>query len=42
MSGFYTEDIAEIKPKAESLGLKDNGFKTKNNWVAYSFQKEQE
>jgi len=34
MSGFYTEDIAEIKPKAESLGLKDNGFKTKNNWVA--------
>jgi len=42
MSGFYTEDIAEIKPRAESLGLKDNGFKTKNNWVAYSFQKEQE
>ncbi|GAB1450330.1 50S ribosomal protein L11 methyltransferase [Draconibacterium sp.] len=39
MSGFYTEDIQDIKSKAESLGLKDIGFKTKNNWVAYSFQK---
>lgn len=39
MSGFYTEDIQDIKTKAENLGLKDNGFKTKNNWVAYSFKK---
>jgi len=39
MSGFYTEDIQDIKSKAESLGLSDNGFKTKNNWVAYSFKK---
>ena len=39
MSGFYTEDIHDIKSKAESLGLNDNGFKTKNNWVAYSFKK---
>lgn len=39
MSGFYTEDIHDIKSKAENLGLKDNGFKTKNNWVAYSFKK---
>lgn len=39
MSGFYTEDIQDIKSKAENLGLKDNGFKTKNNWVAYSFKK---
>jgi ribosomal protein L11 methyltransferase len=39
MSGFYTEDIQDIKSKAESLGLNDNGFKTKNNWVAYSFKK---
>jgi len=39
MSGFYTEDIQDIKSKAESLGLNDNGFKTKNNWVAYGFKK---
>jgi ribosomal protein L11 methyltransferase len=39
MSGFYTEDIPDIKAKAESLGLKDNGFKTKNSWVAYRFKK---
>jgi ribosomal protein L11 methyltransferase len=39
MSGFYTEDIHDIKSKAESLGLNDKGFKTKNNWVAYSFNK---
>jgi len=38
MSGFYTEDIPDIKSKAESLGLKDNGFKIKNNWVAYIFR----
>jgi len=40
MSGFYTEDIQDIKSKAESLGLNDNGFKTKNNWVAYGFIKQ--
>ncbi len=39
MSGFYTEDIQEIKAKAENLGLIDIGFKTRNNWVAHSFQK---
>lgn len=39
MSGFYTEDIPEIKTKAESLGLKDMGFKSENNWVAYAFKK---
>lgn len=39
MSGFYTEDIADIKTKAESLGLKDKGFVEKNNWVAHSFKK---
>lgn len=39
MSGFYTEDIYDIKAKAERLGLEDNGFKTKNNWVAYRFIK---
>ena len=40
ISGFYTEDIQDIKSKAENLGLKDNGFKTKNNWVAYGFRKQ--
>lgn len=39
MSGFYNEDIYDIKSKAENLGLKDAGFKTKNNWVAYRFKK---
>jgi len=39
MSGFYTEDIHDIKTKAENLGLKDSGFKSKNNWVAHSFKK---
>lgn len=39
MSGFYTEDIPDIKSKAESVGMKDEGFKTKNNWVAYRFLK---
>ncbi|WP_319481119.1 50S ribosomal protein L11 methyltransferase [uncultured Draconibacterium sp.] len=39
MSGFYTEDIEDIKTKAESLGMKDAGFMEKNNWVAHSFTK---
>jgi len=39
MSGFYTEDIHDIKTKAENLGLNDSGFKSKNNWVAHSFKK---
>ena len=39
MSGFYFEDIQDIKSKAENLGLKDKDYKSKNNWVAYAFQK---
>lgn len=39
MSGFYKEDMQIIKEKAESLGLKDAGFKEMNKWVAYSFYK---
>ncbi len=39
MSGFYTEDIPDIKKKAKKLGLKDAGFVEKNNWVAHSFEK---
>ena len=39
MSGFYTEDIEDIKTKAKSLRMKDAGFVKKNNWVAHSFTK---
>lgn len=39
MSGFYTEDIPVIREKAESLGLKYEDFKEKNNWVAIKFLK---
>lgn len=39
MSGFYTEDIPDIKEKAESLGMKDAGFVEKNNWAAHSYIK---
>lgn len=39
MSGFYSEDITPIKEKAESMGLKDAGFKEINKWVAGAFTK---
>lgn len=39
ISGFYTEDIPDLKAKAERLGLKDAGFTAKNNWVAAFFEK---
>lgn len=39
MSGFYTEDIPDIKMKAEELGLTNAGFVEKNNWVSHSFIK---
>lgn len=39
MSGFYKQDIPDIKVKAESLGMKDAGFWEKNNWTAHSFIK---
>lgn len=39
ISGFYTEDIPDLKAKAESVGLNDAGFTTKNNWVAAFFVK---
>ncbi|HAH22586.1 MAG TPA: 50S ribosomal protein L11 methyltransferase [Prolixibacteraceae bacterium] len=39
LSGFYTQDMPEVKKKAESLGLQDKGFHEKNNWVVYSFAK---
>jgi len=40
LSGFYTDDIPAIKNRAEEFGLKDSGYKQKNNWVAHVFTKE--
>jgi len=39
LSGFYTHDMADVKEKAESLGLIETGFHVNNNWVVYSFRK---
>ncbi len=39
LSGFYTQNMPDVKAKAESLGLKESGFQEKNNWVVFSFEK---
>lgn len=39
LSGFYVHDMADVKAKAESLGLLETGYKEKNSWVVYSFEK---
>ena len=39
LSGFYTQDMPDVKAKAESLGLIETGFQAKNNWVVYAFSK---
>lgn len=39
MSGFYTEDIDEIKKSAEENGLTFVSYKQKNNWAAVKFVK---
>lgn len=39
ISGFLTEDIPEMNQKAKLAGLKENGHKTKNNWVASMYIK---
>ncbi|MCA1758414.1 MAG: 50S ribosomal protein L11 methyltransferase [Bacteroidales bacterium] len=39
ISGFYTEDIPDLKTKAEQAGLKETGFKAKNNWAVSVFEK---
>lgn len=39
ISGFYTEDIPDLEAKAKEVGLKDDGFITKNNWVAGFYTK---
>lgn len=40
MSGYYEKDIHEIKSKAESLGLVNQGQKILNKWVVQTFQKQ--
>ena len=39
MSGFYTEDNPDLKARAEQVGLKQTGFKSKNNWAVSVFRK---
>lgn len=39
LSGFYAHDMSDVKAKAESLGLLETGYKEKNNWVVYTFEK---
>jgi ribosomal protein L11 methyltransferase len=38
MSGFYESDLAVIREKAESLGLKYQHHVTKNQWTAVRFE----
>lgn len=40
MSGFYVDDIPDLKNKAEQLELKEVGFKSKNNWAVSVFKKQ--
>ena len=39
ITGFYLEDLDVLKQKAESLNLKFDHYRTKNNWVAAQFIK---
>jgi ribosomal protein L11 methyltransferase len=39
ISGFYTEDIPKLINKAELVGLKKSGIKSKNNWVVLILEK---
>ncbi len=38
-SGFYKDDLKDIRDKAEGLGMKFVDFKTKNSWTAAQFVK---
>ena len=38
MSGFYINDIPDLKSKAEQSGLKEINIKSKNNWAVSVFQ----
>ncbi|MCQ2607268.1 MAG: 50S ribosomal protein L11 methyltransferase [Bacteroidales bacterium] len=37
LSGFYTEDVADIKMAAEQFGLELQSTKSKNNWTITTF-----
>jgi len=39
LSGFYKEDIPDIKAQAEKYGLTDSGYTLGNSWVAHAFTK---
>jgi ribosomal protein L11 methyltransferase len=39
LSGFYQADMPVVKREAESLGLRETGFRERNNWVVYGFAK---
>lgn len=39
MSGFYTEDIAILQDKAESLGMKFERTNSRNNWACLAVSK---
>ena len=39
MSGFYTEDIAILQEKAESLGMKFERTNSRNNWACLAVSK---
>lgn len=41
LSGFYENDIPDIKAKAESLGFKEACCLSRNRWVAYQVSNEQ-
>lgn len=40
LSGFYEEDIEAITSRAGSFGFQLKGARSRNNWVALSFEKE--
>ena len=39
LSGFYTEDLADISSQAFANGLSYKTMRTKNNWVSVVFEK---
>ncbi len=39
LSGFYRDDVPEVKAVAKELGLSQTGLHEKNNWVVNSYRK---
>lgn len=39
ISGFYVEDIPDLKNRATEVKLKETGFKSNNNWAVSVFKK---